>query len=1287
MALISDPSVPAESPDASNVAQIGANARVDQIAVGTGITQTKIIGFTAEQVEVLLSRIRTEFQPKAFDGRSPYVGLASFREQDADRFFGRETLIEDLIERVQKSRCVVIAGPSGSGKSSLVRAGLIPALKKGQVPGSEYWMYGILKPGRAPLEELGRVAAGFAKAPKARRELQEARVTDPTTLHEWVEIALDDDPARRAVILVDQFEEIFTQVPREHESERAAFLSLLTYAATVEKGRVLVLLTLRSDFVANCASYPDLNALVNQQFLQVGAMTPDELVSAIARPAYQVGLRVDPALIAQVVNDVRGEPGALPLMQFALQDLFEAEKSKGELTLDGYLARGGLHKALARHADEEFAKLDESEKELARTIFSGLIQVGRGTQDTKRTALLDELVPAGEDARRVKNLVTELADARLLTTDVQDGKETVTLAHERLLEAWDWLGRLVNENRDAIALQNEIAQDAQDWNQAVKSSDYLYRGARLATVQEKLEQKKLVLSGLAQAFVEASIKANEETARQQEAQRQRELDSAKRIAEQAQALAQAQQQRAEVEEQARRDSERLNQELEQQLRVSDARRLAVQAVSAAEQNPGQALLLAVEAMRRDDSLEVRNSFLRVLNAHSLLRRYLLTGSESASCVIFSPDGALFATGGRNGQVRLWNAQTLQPVGIPMPHDDEIKALAFTTDHSTLRTITSVGTATLWSVETQQTVGTPIAAAQKPDCVALSADARTAAFGKDDTVILMDLAAGQPVGTPLVREKSAKLSMLGQNTTCMSFNADGSLLAVGYTDGLLILWDSKTFTTRGAPLTDHQTKDNPLTSYASPYQKQVEVEALCFSPEGLLISGDSSGNILLFKPGGNTLPKTQDKTELGYTFTKSIEHNASISRLAVDSTTKYLAAGDLNGTVQVWHLEIFIPPPPPTQPTDEVPSETVTNPPTESGIIIQGGNLHILGGDFIVSSDKVEPLGPPLIGHDVMVTSLAWHPTIPNFLISCSQDATLIWDIGNARWVGKQVCGRSDTVLGIGFTAAGQLVRFVDDDGLIHVLDVVKGGMLGKSFTGYSDNVRAMALNPDGENVAVLGKDNAVYITDLDRRARIGHPLQADGSSPLGIQFSRSGSVLAALSWDEFVLWDLKTQEQLGAFKLESLASPAGAADDTGRDLIPIPYEDFVVLVDARTGSAVRRLESVSLQGFSYAVFCPRDPVLAVGKKEGTVILWDLQADRPRVELSLGVTQAVRQLAFSRDGSRLAVLHYGGIITLWEIAVTEWLALARTIANRNLTRDEWEQYLKRGNETYEEYVKL
>ena len=377
------------------------------IIFGNNNTVTNV--YTAEEVAAQIAQITSTFQPKPFDGRCPYKGLDVFEEDDAELFFGREKLVDDLVSRVKDSRTVFVTGPSGSGKSSLVRAGLIHASKQGAIKGSDRWLYATMKPGRDPIGELGRVVSSLASSTNPEDEIRDKAMKDAAIFARWSEIVLKEGRDKRLVLFIDQFEEIFTQI--NNEEERVAFLNLLTYAATIENGRVIILFSMRSDFVSNCATYPQLNALLNQQFVQIGAMQPEELVSAIAQPALRVGLRIDPDLIAQIINEMKGEPGALPLMQFALKDLFDSQQEKSgvpALTLNDYLQRGGMHKALERHADDSFSKLSKNEQELARSIFSGLIEIGRGTQDTRRTALFDELVPANTKAADEEAIMQKL---------------------------------------------------------------------------------------------------------------------------------------------------------------------------------------------------------------------------------------------------------------------------------------------------------------------------------------------------------------------------------------------------------------------------------------------------------------------------------------------------------------------------------------------------------------------------------------------------------------------------------------------------------------------------------------------------------------------------------------------------------------------------------------------------------------------------------------------------------------------------------------------------------------
>ncbi|MBI2976920.1 MAG: WD40 repeat domain-containing protein [Chloroflexi bacterium] len=917
----------AERDGAQGGVSIGNSA---QVTVGGDIVgRDKIVGYTAGQVRALIADLAGQFQPKPFDGQCPYLGLDAFTEEDADRFFGREKSVAELVARVSEARAVVIAGPSGSGKSSLARAGLIHALRQGALPGSDRWLYASLAPGRDPLEALARATSSLARSLDAGGDLRTRGLTDTTILHQWAEIALEDRRDRRAVILVDQFEELFAQVPKERERERIAFLSQLTHAATAEGGRVIVLFAMRSDFVSNCAAYPELNALLNRQFFQVGAMGHDELVSAIALPALQVGLRIDPDLIAQIVNDMQDRPGALPLMQFALKDLFDAGQTKGgpiALTLVDYLARGGLHKALERHADAAFASLTEAEQGLARHVFTGLIQIGRGAQDTRRTAQFAELVPAGADAANVESVVRKLADARLITTGESDEGEararTVTLAHERLIDAWPWLRRLVNENRDAIALQNQIAEDAQEWESRQRDASYLYGGARLATAREQLAAKKLALSGLALAFVEAGVEAEaaERRARQRRTQvafaalamvalvvgvlavfaygQRNDAIAQKATAQAASTLALGE---ANTRATAEADAREKQAEAERQARIARSGQLAVQAISLLDKQPALSFLLSVEALRAQDTAEARSSLLTALTFSPRLSAFLTGHRAGVTSVAFSPTDGILASGSEDKTIILWDVATRQPLGLPFTgHADNVTTVAFSPDGKLLASASRDDTVFLWDVSTRQRIDPPL----KGYAVAFSPDGGTLASSTfNGTVLLWDLTTLEPLDPPLY-------SYYDEYMDHLVFNPDGYVLAADGRDGTILVWDVATHEQLSHAGSGHTANVTSLAygifgDIASGsedttiiwrdqtlHRHTATVSSLAFSPDGdFLASGSADKTVIVWDVSRWDEPALPESPLVG--------HAAPVTSVAFSADGEVLASGSADTTVILW----------------------------------------------------------------------------------------------------------------------------------------------------------------------------------------------------------------------------------------------------------------------------------------------------------------------------------------------------------------------------------------------------
>lgn len=343
----------------------------------------------------------------------PYRGLSTFGEEHSDLFFGRDADIQRLVEKLKPSRLLAVLGPSGSGKSSLVRAGLIPALRQGALPGSESWVIRTFLPGAQPLAALAAQVVQIHPQGSMTATLDQMRA-DPRALHLAAVLALSDRPSsERVVWVVDQFEEVFTLCG--DDAERAAFVAALLYAAGFPNGPSVVVLTMRADFYPRCALYPELAAGVAASQFLVSPMHEDDLRQAIAAPAHRVGLELEEGLIPTLLDDVASQPGALPLLQHALLELWERRRGT-MLTLEAYRESGGVQGALAARADAVYSSFTPEQQAIARRVLLRLTQPGEGTEDTRRRAKLEELVTHADERAAVESVIDQLCNARLLTT-------------------------------------------------------------------------------------------------------------------------------------------------------------------------------------------------------------------------------------------------------------------------------------------------------------------------------------------------------------------------------------------------------------------------------------------------------------------------------------------------------------------------------------------------------------------------------------------------------------------------------------------------------------------------------------------------------------------------------------------------------------------------------------------------------------------------------------------------------------------------------------------------------
>ena len=526
--------------DSSNAGQIAQAGRdINQIQ-GIDAVQGQIIaqmmgGLAVGQLTVYLSQTPTEVEAKSATapaalGQNPYQGLKAFRETDGDRFFGRELQIEALRERFQRlhddrstMRVLPIYGPSGSGKSSLARAGLIPALGKHPLPGRDRGRVVVLTPGNHPLEALATVLARIAThdptpVTKTREFKEELLQPNNQPNHQPEEFdglrriadVFPDIAVSPLILLVDQFEELYTLC--DDEQERHAFVENLLCAASDRAQHVSVILTMRSDWLGATQQHPHLNQLFSSQGFLVPIMQPEELEIAITEPAKQAGYTIDKATVRLLVEESQEHEAALPLLQFALTQIWEGLRA-GVAPADTLEHIGGVGGALASEAKRLYGSLTPEQQKIARCIFLALIQLNEDNKITRRRAPLSELITSEQDAPLVRAVIDRFAQPGvwiLITSTNEQQVEMLEVAHEALIRSWGELQEWLKEHWQALRQKRKLEQAASEWKDHQKSKDYLLQGRSLRDAREFLQAHKdnteTAPSSLAKDFVRAGIK-------------------------------------------------------------------------------------------------------------------------------------------------------------------------------------------------------------------------------------------------------------------------------------------------------------------------------------------------------------------------------------------------------------------------------------------------------------------------------------------------------------------------------------------------------------------------------------------------------------------------------------------------------------------------------------------------------------------------------------------------------------------------------------------------------------
>lgn len=461
------------------------------------------------------------FYPVDDGAKAPFKGMDFFDEKDADLFFGREQLTAQLVGYLREHRFLAVIGASGSGKSSVVRAGMIRTLRHGkQLEGrvlppkdSENWSILTITPSNNPVEELALALTRDLPTASETSAIKEELAADTGNLNLYARKLLQRQNHSQLLLVVDQFEELFTLC--EDELIRRAFVENLLRATISESGRMYVVIVLRADFYAQCDQYPILREAVSQNQIYIGAMNGAELRQAIEKPAIKEGWAFDVGLTDIFLRDVGAvenrdpEPGALPLLSHALLETWR-RRSRHILTLQGYLAAGGVRGAIAETAETVYQALSDEQKQLTRQIFLRLTGVGDGLY-TRRRVYREDIQIHGINKAAVDETLQSLVETRLVTanTETQTERQTIEVAHEALIRVWPRLQEWLEQDREDIRLLHEIENAVRTWNEHNQDPSFLYRGLRLSRIEGWLAETTLSPNEQAQMFINASLAERE----------------------------------------------------------------------------------------------------------------------------------------------------------------------------------------------------------------------------------------------------------------------------------------------------------------------------------------------------------------------------------------------------------------------------------------------------------------------------------------------------------------------------------------------------------------------------------------------------------------------------------------------------------------------------------------------------------------------------------------------------------------------------------------------------------
>lgn len=1130
---------------------------------------------------------------------NPYKGLHAFQSEDMRDFFGRDDLVDKLMSKMSSTkdfnRFLAIVGPSGSGKSSLVKAGLIPALRRGDLETSDRWFIVDMIPGTHPLDKLETALIRISTHPAS--SIREQLQRDERGLLRVADIILPDEDNVELLIIVDQFEEVFTLVT--DETHRQHFLNLIYAAVTDPRSHIRIIVTLRADYYDRPLHYPEFGELVQRQIETILPLSTKGLERAIRGPAERVGVVFEQGLVELIISAVNYQSGTLPLLQYALTELFDRRNGR-LLTHEAYQQIGGAVGALANRADEIYESLTVEAQELTQQIFSRLVTLMEGAEDTRRRATQEELLSLSDNTDQIEEIIDQFTSYRLLQLDhdPETRQPTVEVAHEAILREWKQLREWLNDLQEDIRLQRLVSRSAEEWMEHNHDKSYLLRGNRLTQIETWHLSSNIVLTPLEQEFICVCV-----TFRNQEHQlelkrqaRERRLERRSRyvlilllvvfvvasgIAGFLAVSAQSNFVRA----------ERIRLAAQAQIALNNGEDTRISA------------LLALRSLSLGYSPEADAALLTAISRDFPKQLYLGHTDDGITTTEFSPDGNTVLTSSRDGTARLWDVATGNNLHVLSGHAGLVAHSIFSADGKTVYTTGSDGTLRQWDVETGEQIAILLDQGVLIRAVAVSPDEQLVVTVNGNLIEIWQL------------HDMTRLHTLDAHTDIVNsvdFSSDGRYLASAGFDNTVRLWDVQTgeelrlFNRHAARVYAVEfTPDDKLILSASEDATARLWDVATGEQVGRVVASDAIHGISFSHDGSLFLTSgTRDgliriwDTATGELIDQIVGIQNGVGFVDFSPDSKYILSGSVGNIVQLWELQEISEPRAFTLALSAQHEEAVQM------TRLTSGYEHVLsmhgGGVYQIWDVDSQTITYELsLGTESYVSDAVMTPDNRLMLLTTDAGSTMLWDVENETYL-RTYEGHKDIINAVAFNpdsgifaTAGEdsqtLIWALESDQPIHIL------------IGHSGPVNDVAISKDSQIIVTAGDDGTIKVWSVETGEQI-REITGHNGAILSVAISNGGKWIVSGGDDhDALLWNLENGEVIQRYIGHTLAVRTILFSDDNQYIVTGSQDLTARLWDRETGETVRQF--VGHESPIQSIWLSEDTDLLVTGDLSSTYLW------------------------------------------------------------------------------------